>query len=227
MCSCAKNKDLFRSFIRFTELAIKCHARSQAAKAGRLPGAHHHATLLWLTPVKIAVDAQGRGINATRLFSECPAPHWWARCVCKWQGPPFSLVSLEASLGAKSKVGIKPFLRFGNFGIWSCCEDGISFQSSTPRRSADVHGGQMFVFYVSGYFLLRNWDRIPASWDSFSYKILSFANISHRDREPDAFMHFYSCVKNTIALYLPESSTEEHQEGGWAALAPPRLHKEF
>lgn len=133
MCSCAKNKDLFRSFIRFTELAIKCHARSQAAEAGRLPGAHHHATLLWLTPENICVDAQGRGINATRLFLERPAPHWWAQCVCKWQGPPFSLVSLEASLEAKSKVGIKPFLHFGNSGIWSCCEDGISFQSSTLK----------------------------------------------------------------------------------------------
>ena len=133
MCSCAKNKDLFRSFIRSAELAIKCHARSQRAEAGRLPGAHHHATLLWLTPENIAVYAQGRGVNATRLFSECRAPRWWAHWVCKWQGPPFSLVSAEASLGAKSKVGIKPFLHFGNFGIRSWSEDGISLQSNTLK----------------------------------------------------------------------------------------------
>lgn len=38
-------------------------------KAGRLPGAHPHATLLWLIPENIVLHAQGHGI--------VPPWHFW------------------------------------------------------------------------------------------------------------------------------------------------------
>lgn len=41
------------------------------------------------------------------------------------------------------------------------------------------------------------------------------------------FMQFYSCIENLTALYLLESPTDGHQEGGWVALAPPVYIKSF
>lgn len=50
-----------------------------------------------------------------------------------------NLVTLETSLGVKSKVEIKPFLHLKSLEIWIWSEDGIS-ASPACWRPADAHG---------------------------------------------------------------------------------------
>lgn len=126
-------------------------------EAGRLPGAHPHATLLWLIPENIVLYTQGHGVSATMAFLGGLVPPLMSSL---WgQAGKFSLVILESRLGVKSKVEIKPFLHLKNFEIWVWSEDEIS-ASPTHWRAADVHGCLDRCFHNPGYSLLRNWDCI-------------------------------------------------------------------
>lgn len=100
----------------------------------------------WCTSSCHPLVANPRKYSAVHPRTRSKCHHGIFRAPCptlvsslRGQAGKSSLVTLETSLGVKSKVEIKPFLHLKHLEIWIWSEGGIS-ASSACWKPADVHG---------------------------------------------------------------------------------------